>query len=328
VKTIETVTLNVGESYVHGTIYVNGYYYLTTRTSPAKVLKVNANNLSDYRETTFPSGYIKGEQIVYSSIIGKLYTVFSHWSKVIIAEIDPVSLVYDEDKIVDTIHHTAGGSGNTMATDGSYLYATAYLNGGITQVCKYSLATFSGTPVATLQMDSACVNGHAMKVLDGILYMTGASNPPWVAKVRTSDLAVVQINHLRGGVYATDDFAMTDRYMFLGTESSNDAFAGTVYRVDAQNLSNVFEINTGVSGGSCFAVANAVQYVWVVFATSPGTLVRIDPSSSEFKKYRLDYDMPNEIISDGKRILITYWNQDPGRIQAFDPQYLNGREIP
>jgi len=328
VKTIETVTLNVGESYVHGTIYVNGYYYLTTRTYPAKVLKVNANNLSDYMEATFPSDYNEAEQIVYSNVTGKLYTVFSHWSKVIIAEIDPVTLAFDEDKIVDTTHHTSGGLGHTMATDGSYLYATAYLSGGITQVCKYSLTTFSGTPVATLQMDSSCVNGHAMQVLDGILYMTGANNPPWVAKVRTSDLAVVQTNHLRGGVYATDDFALTDRYMFLSTESSGDAFAGTVYRVDAQNLNNVFEINTGVTGGSCFAVANALQYVWVVFATSPGTLVRIDPTSSEFKKYRLDYDMPNEIINDGKRILITYWGQNPGRIQAFDPQYLNGREIP
>jgi hypothetical protein len=79
VKAVETVTLNVGESSVHGSIYVNGYYYLTTRTSPAKILKVNADSLSDYDERTFPSGYNEGEQVVYSEVTGKLYTVFSHW---------------------------------------------------------------------------------------------------------------------------------------------------------------------------------------------------------------------------------------------------------
>lgn len=328
VKGIETVTLNVGESYVHGSVYVNGYYYLTTRTSPAKVLKIDSDSLADYDECTFPDGYSEAEQIVYSDVTGRLYTVFSDWSRVAIAEIDPVTLAFDEERIVDTTYRTAGGLGHTMATDGTYLYVTAYTNGGITHVCKYSLSSFSNSPVAALQMDSTCRNGHALEVRDGILYMTGAAQPPWVSKVRTSNMTVVQTKHLRGGRYATDDFGMTEKYLFLSTESTGGDFAGIVYRVDRHDLDNVFEINTGVAGGSCYAVAYELGYIWAVFATLPGTITRIDPAVSEAVNYRLDYDKPNEIVSDGKRILITYWGQNPGRIQAFDPKYFEGRQVP
>jgi hypothetical protein len=174
----------------------------------------------------------------------------------------------------------------------------------------------------------AFADGYAMQVHDGILHMTGASNPAWVAKIRTADLTVLQTNILHGADGATDDFALTDRYLFIGTEYFDESFKSILYRVDIKNLSNIFEISTDVTGGPCYAVANAGQYVWAAFATSPGTLVRIDPASSEIRKYRLDYNLPNEIISDGKRLLVTYWAQDPGRIQSFIPEYLNGREIP
>jgi hypothetical protein len=57
-------------------------------------------------------------------------------------------------------------------------------------------------------------------------------------------------------------------------------------------------------------------------------LTKINPNSLKYTNYELDFNYPNEILSDGKRLLITYWESDPAIIQAFDHSYLNGREIP
>jgi hypothetical protein len=100
--------------------------------------------------------------------------------------------------------------------------------------------------------------------------------------------------------------------------------------VDKNDLHNVFPISTGPKSGDglCYAVAFDGTWIWAAFATSPGTITRIDPNSLTYQNYALEFSTPNEIVFDGKRLLVTYWGQNPGRIQAFDPQYLNGREIP
>jgi hypothetical protein len=328
VKTIETVTMNIGESYVHGSIYVNGYYYLTTRTNPAKILKMNADNLVDYKEATFPSGFNGAEQVVYSKRTSKLYTVFAG-NKTVIAEIDPVTLAYQHDKIVDTLHSTNGGVGHTMAADDDFLYVTVFPSYGITQIVKYSLLTFSTVPVDTITLPGPYYHGHAIRCVNNDVVVMGGNNPMWIVKIKASDMTFLQGYDLPAENHVTDEFAVNGNYYFAGTEAKpSESTAGYIYRISSSNVSQVFSLQTGITIGQCYGVQEALGYVWSIFSTTPGTLVRIDPVAMEFKKYRLDYNIPNEIVSDGKRLLITYWSQNPGRIQAFDPQYLNDREIP
>jgi hypothetical protein len=235
VKIIETVTLNIGESSIHGSTFVNDYFYLTTATMPAKILKINANNLADYKAATFPTWYNWAEQVVYSTFTKKLYTVFANMSEIKIAEIDPGSLSYVENKIRDTTHSNGSGS-YTIATDGPFLYATSYSANGRIKICKYSLTTFSGAPVDTIDLGTSLPNAHSMQYDGNYLYITGASIPPWVAKVRTEDMALIQAeNRNIPGIKATDDFAVTDKYLFIGTESPTDSIGnGVIYRVAAR----------------------------------------------------------------------------------------------
>jgi hypothetical protein len=339
VKIVETVTLNIGESNVHGSIFLNGYFFLSTRTWPAKLLRLNANNLSDYKEITFPSGYNEADQLAYSSKTGKLYTTFASYDKTVISEIDPSTFTCINDKIVDTLHQTSGGFGQTLATDGDFLYTTSFISDSVfgqTLLLKYSLSTFSSTPVDTLLLDQSCRNGHAMSCANGVLYVTGVTSPAWIAKINTSDMSLLQKQDFQQGANsATDDFAITANHIFVGTETKySEPYSGVICRVNQNDLSQIYPISTGVKGGEtqgegyCFAVTYDGTYIWAAFGSKPGTLTRIDPVSLQFKNYRLDYNTPNEIVSDGKRLLITYWEQNPGVVQSFDLKYLEGREIP
>jgi hypothetical protein len=192
----------------------------------------------------------------------------------------------------------------------------------------------SSVPVDSLLLDSTCSNGHSMRYKDGMLYITGATTPPWIAKVRASDMSFIQNKDMPGGDIFTDDFAMTGSYVFAGLESDyHSSYSGTIFRISQNDITQIYGIATGTKGGSgltgsCYGVQEAMGYIWAIFNTTPGILTRIDPVSLQFKNYRLDYNSPNEIISDGKRLFITYWNLTPGVVQAFDPSYLIGRELP
>jgi hypothetical protein len=195
----------------------------------------------------------------------------------------------------------------------------------------------SSTPIASLNLDSAYISGHSIQISDGILYVTGVSVPPWIAKIRASDMRLIQIiDSIDVSAGYTDDFAVTDNYMFLGPECNHmSPHSGVIHRVSLNDISNIYPIHTGmkkgtnpIGSGLCYGVYFDGTFVWAVFASTPGILTKINPNSLKYTNYELDFDYPNEILSDGKRLLVTYWESDPAIIQAFDPSYLNGREIP
>ena len=332
-KTAETVTLNIGESYVHGSCYAEGYYFLSTRTSPAKLLRINANNLGDHAEITFSAGHDNADQIVYVPSKRKLYVVFGSNTRNVVAEADPFTMTYIEEKIFDTANaNSISNNCQSIASDGQYLYVLA--NRRPTKVLKYSLATFSSTPVAIATLDGSMSLGHAIYYENGYLYLSNYGYGLWIAKMDANTMQVLDSASMTGESF-TDDFAITQDYIFEGLEAPfSSANNGAIYRIAKNNLSQVFKINTGAKGdsiyyaGQCYGTLNALGYIWAIFASRPGTLTRIDPISLQFVNYRLEYNTPNEIISDGKRLFITYWAQDPGVIQAFDQSYLIGKEIP
>ncbi|MBN1601628.1 MAG: hypothetical protein JW915_08470 [Chitinispirillaceae bacterium] len=49
--------------------------------------------------------------------------------------------------------------------------------------------------------------------------------------------------------------------------------------------------------------------------------------SLEYQNYALPYGSPNEILFNGKRFLITYWDHNPGIVQVFHPSWLVDLEI-
>ncbi|MBD3343680.1 MAG: hypothetical protein GF401_01305, partial [Chitinivibrionales bacterium] len=332
VKDVETVTLNISQMDVHGFKYIGGYYFACTHTLPSKLLRFNADDLSEYSEITFTPDHYAADELVYASSTKKIYLVFAYSTVLRIAEIDPYTMEYNEDKIVDTKNYTSGGQ--TITTDNEYLYVGARYTQTDSKIIKYSLSTFSNTPSAEITLVPAFGRIHAMQYQDGFLWATGTATPPWILKVNTTDLSIDQEAFI-DGIKPTDDFAYTGSYVFVGLETDyTHEKSGVIYRISTADIAQMYPIYTGKKGGvnegigHCYGVQYYGGYVWAVFATSPGTLTKIDPVSLEYTNYRLEYNIPNEIAWDGRRLCITYWDQDPGIIQAFALQYLEGRESP
>jgi hypothetical protein len=337
VQISETVTLNIGESYVHGSLYTNGYYFLSTRTTPAKLLRINADNLSAYDEITFSEGHEFADQITYVKSLNKLYIVFGDKLRTAIAEVDPITMEFNEDAIVDSLHGTSPlfltSGGQSICNDDDFLYVvTCRID--TSRILKYSLTTMSSTPVAVLNFPQGNQLAHAIRYENGYLYVSNGSGSPWVARVNASSLEIDEIQGYDGTAF-TDDFTIHGNYLFLGIEADyTNNRSGQILRVDKNDLTSFYHFSTGIKGGPDsgngfnYSVQEFGGNIWTTFATSPGIITRINPVSLEYQNYSLPYNFPNEIIPDGsRRILITYWDQDPGKIQAFDPVYLIGREI-
>jgi hypothetical protein len=288
--------------------------------------------LSDYSEIIFSSDHNTADDLVYAEKTGKIYVVFAADTGLRIAEVDPYTMEFDENKIVDMTNFTY--SGQTITTDNEFLYVGARYDWYKSKIIKYSLSTLSSTPVREITLAPLYYSIHAIQYRDGYLYATGTATPPWVLKINANTLSTEQEVNLDGGT-PTDDFAMTKDYLYVGLETKYDHDkSGVIYRISTNDISKIYPINTGIKGGveqgsgKCFAVQYCLGYVWALFNSSPGTLTRIDPVSLDFKNFQLEHNSPNEISTDGRRLFITFWGQDPGRVQAFDPIYLNGREIP
>jgi hypothetical protein len=330
VKAIETVTLNIGESYVHGSLYANGYFFLSTRTEPAKLLRLSANNLADYRVINFSSGHNYADQLVYVPSKDKIYTVFGDAYRTMIAEVDPITMAYSEEAISDTRQGTEPVGvigGQSMCTDDSYLYVLT-CRPDTSRIIKYSLTSMSSIPVATCNIPPEYKFGHAIQYQERTLYVSNGGNTPWIARVDAATLQIAQIKALPGSAF-TDDFAINGNYLFFGIEAgSHSDQSGKILRVDKNNLDLYYYFSTGTKGsdstgyGACFGVQSFDGTIWAIFDTWPGTITKIDPVSLSFTNYALDKNDPNEIAYDGRRILITYWDQNPGVVQAIAPEYF------
>jgi len=200
-------------------------------------------------------------------------------------------------------------------------------------VLKYSLSTLSSIPVAVLDFPQGNIFAHAVKYEDGKLYVSNGHGTPWVARVNASTLHIEQIQSFMGNAF-TDEFAISGSYLFLGIEADySHEQSGKILRLDKSDFDSYYYFDTGKKGsattgnGYNYAVHEFNGTIWTLFSTNPGIITKINPVSLEYQNYALPYSSPNEIVFDGKRFLVTYWNRDPGIVQSFDPSYLNGHEI-
>ena len=65
-ETSDKQTFASGENYIHGSLYRDGVLWASLITHPAKYLRINASNLSDYTKLTLDSQHYYGHEIVYA----------------------------------------------------------------------------------------------------------------------------------------------------------------------------------------------------------------------------------------------------------------------
>ncbi len=75
----KTIKMDSGSHYIHGLIFAQESIYAITRTSPAKIIKINPKSMDIVKSLSFPSDGIHnyGEDIIYVSSKDRLYIIFN-----------------------------------------------------------------------------------------------------------------------------------------------------------------------------------------------------------------------------------------------------------
>jgi hypothetical protein len=304
-ENIQTVTLASGENQIHGTLFAKGKIFATTNTSPAKILRFNnLNDLTDYNVLTFASDgkHNQSPDLIYDATKDRIYVMFTDGDFLTVSEIDPDHVAWDTstDVVADGTRSTAAWG--SICCDGSYLYMVNYS----TSIYKISLSDFSVT-TGTL----AHGLGHCIRYDGTYLYATSVASPGVIHKILPSDLSIVAHAHFANGDDTpTDDLAFAGDYIWVGLEVATNSY---VLKIKKSDLS-IQRVDTGTVG-VVYSMFFDGKYVWVCHATTK-KISRIDPVTHEIFSYTPTNDYPNEIISDGQRLFIFYY-QSPSLIERL-----------
>lgn len=300
----QTFTLGTGESDLHGFIFAKGKLWASDMLSPNNVYRFNnPDDLSDYDvlQIGLSDDWDSGYDIIYVKQKDRLYTMTTDnggGGNSRIYEIDPVS--FTKTLRVDFAASYFGFT--SLATDGEYLYALRS-NGNI---LKINLFDFSYTNALTL---SSAVFPQCLRY-DGTHLFATDVNTGRVWKIRPSDMTELATSDVitSGGI--TDDIALVGDNLWVGAENTE----GNIYVIKKSDLSLSTTIATGVTA-VCYATFFDGKYVWALFNTSPGTLVRIDPETNVIYKTLLatGENAPNEMATDGQRLFVSLYTS-PAKI--------------
>ena len=334
VKAIETIIINTTGFNFNTMLYAEGYLFAFACSEPARLARFNIDNLADYSIVELPFRQDACSKMSYSTVTGKLYLFWGTTYETHVAEIDPFNLTYNGDFIKDTSEGLIHGA-ITVDNSSIYLVTGRYVSRKWTPatVRKYGLHSPSTEPQATLLLDSSCIKPRTVQYKEGILYIAGnGATGTWFTRIRTSDMVILDKNEIVATGVA-EQSAITDKHFFLGLSSSGTSDQkGLIYRIENNNAMLYDIADTKIGSGenrvACNALCKGIDKIFGTFSSTTGILSSIDPLALTCNNYRLDYTDPGAIISDGKRIFVTYDSQSSPIIQALYPQYLNDREIP
>lgn len=306
----QSITLAAGEDELHGFIYAKGRLWASDMDFPNSLYRFNnPDDLTDYDKLQIGASggdWGNGYDILYVPEKDKLYTVTNDTGSTGFAEIyevDPETLI----KTLVLSYDTSFWFIQSLASDGTYLYALV----GDGTIIKLNLTAYTYTTVVV----PSTSNAHAIRYDGTYLYVTSV-NIARIARIDPTTLTVLQNTLLQGGQGITDDFCFAGDYIWLGLE----ALTGSILKVKKSDFTFT-TITTGLLT-QCYGTYFDGWYVWAVYNTSPGTLIRVDPETHEIYKKVLETgeNISNEIVSDGQRLFVTCFLSPAKVIRLSVPQ--------
>ena len=225
---LNSYTYAEGENWPHAMIYLNGYIYVGLMTSPGKLLKIDADDLSSYSVCTFTDDGNHDQIIdaIYSVSKGKIYCLFAEYLRTVIVEVDPDTLEYTT--VVDSSSYGCGQG--SLTTDESYLYVGLFYD---TDVIKIDMSDWSIDDIEDVIDEIHAIDYDGTNVY-------GTTNAGNVLQINPSDLEFTSNALGAGATIAPDEFAMTATHLYIGVET----LTGKIYKVAKSDLSSV-AIETG-----------------------------------------------------------------------------------
>ena len=287
-------TLSLSNGYVHGSLFIKGYLYLSTRESPASLIKVDPDDLTVEDTLTFASdgNHLYADSICYDNTNDCIYVLFGVSGKTVVDKVN-----YTEMTTENLILNTTYDSNTTPAieTDGTYIYIIS--NELASYIRKFNCS--DGAFVAE-QTDTDLDSGHAITYDGTNLYATGSDeSSPVLAKINPSTLAITTGS--LSGSKPTDDLVSVGDYIYIGFEDST----GILSKVKKSDLSEE-RISTFISQ-TVYAMHYDGRYIWIGYDAG-SYITMYDPECCVLKNIPIATTSSNEIISDGKRVFYTHWD--------------------
>lgn len=297
--------LESGDELIHGFTYHNDYLWASTRTNPARILKIDPDTF-DYQRIILPSGLNDGEDIIAAE--GYIWTIL-YTNPARIIKINPESLEWEI--------AIAFGSGE-LSYGGSLEYAFGYLwaggrNRAIARIDLSSLA-YQVYYFSELPSDSQF---HALTSGGGYIWASAPHYSWWSGWYADT---VVRIDPTDPSSYSTvyistpmaDDIVYSDGYLYTGSEGEVDPF---VYKIaDDLTYDNSYSYDQGSYG-----TFSANGRIWSAHIGRPGRIVEFNTSLNTRTEHLLPvgYNNANEMVEDPDgNIYVTAW-ESPAKIVKY-----------
>lgn len=328
--------LPAGDSYVHGLIYYNDgsgdFLYASTRTAPARILKIDPNTLDVVATATLPVSYDDGEDIVAAN---NYIWVILYTEPAALIRVRPDTLAWNIAlKFTGT---TTMGAGESLDYAFNYLWVGGRDHLARVDISNTSAPTYTLYDLSHLNLgtsNSGLLGSLAHDGNNGFLWGTykqhegpsdgGTFYASTVVKMDPSDPA---------GSYSStelttdtpDDSVFTGGAYFAGGEGKpNQTASSDIYKFSSDpSVYTVMKAADSASYG-LFVNPNEPQFVWGAYVASPGIIKKFNANAAPVFTATLptDFNDPNEIVFDGSgNVFVSTW-QTPTGIVKYTSQFL------
>ncbi len=274
----ETIVLESGDNKIHGSAYYKGYLWFSTRTNPARVLKMNPDTL-EY-ERIILKGLNDGEDLIVAK--GFIWVIlYDYPTKVV--KINPDNLIVE--KIIEIKEMNRGGS---LLYEFGYLWA-----GGVGKLARINVSNSDYTiyKYPTKNQFHALTGGNE--------FLWGSSPNQYSGKT-----TIFRINPSNPKQYdsvvikkiVTDDMTYLVDALYVGSESSGEE--SYIYKIH-DNLTYIpVTTNERIK---CYGIFQSSDgFLWAAYTGSPGTIIQFNKKFKLINVIQLPngYNNANEIIFD------------------------------
>jgi hypothetical protein len=323
INAVTSASLGAGNSFPHGLIYDNGYLYASTRTSPARVLKINPSTLAVDGSAILPAGQNEGEDIAAAN--GYLWVIlYTNGARLV--RVDPATMA-----AVTAINFPSGD----LAFGTSVEFAFGYLwVGGINKLARVDITNPLAPTYTIFDYSALALDGYILfnLVANDANYMWANAHQYSFTIGGYSSDTFIRINPASPGVgyisttvlpFFPDDMVHQGGKLYAAVEGLNPTITpSSIYRFPTAltPYTSTFAFSKGSYG--LFANPLDKTTIWGAFVNSPGKLIKFDLNGSPLITVTLPggYNDPSEVAFDpAGAMYVTTWQNPAGVVRYTAP---------
>ena len=318
-----TNTFGLGDDHIHGLIYYNGSLWASTRTSPARILRINPSTLVVENRIVLTSGRDDSEDITAGQ--GYVWTI-TYTSPAQLIRVDPVT---------NTAQSAITFLSNELSFAASLKYAFGYLwAGGINHLVRIDITNPLLPTYQSFDFSSLVTQAYA-----SLTALTYSNDSLWGVftqydlSPQAVSSTVIKINP------SNPNFAASKNMAVLSLFPDDVTYAGTHFYISSENIpqptspSDIYKFDDSLTTKTTTHVSDSASYgtfldpndptsFWGVYVNSPGKIIKFDPNPNAIASFNLPsgFNDPSEIAFDAAgNMYVSTWQIPSGIVKyTFD----------